>query len=397
MSVDPRCREETLARLVRHSFALAHAPRHARVTTRARASTDMISISASAPAARPRAWRRARTTSSSRTSWRPAAFDAKSTPIKLDEEQNPTTVKIKRVAPEDLPPLPPLPDLRALAEMAAMDITDEEIADWTPKVHGIINWFGQLRELDLSDVEEYEAPGRENLMAEDWMREDEPVEFDNIEAMLKESSNWEAPFIKVPAAGGSVGTDFGSGASTDAVSAASGGSVASAELTEDLLGMELKVGKVLSVENHPESDKLYIETVECGEGEPRLICSGLAQYMSKDVVLGKLVVVVANLKPRNMAGVKSNGMLLAASDAAHENVELLVAPEGSTPGERITWGDAENIEPHGVNKVAKKKIWEDVSQGLGTDGSKGANWKGAPMMTSAGLCTCASLTDANVG
>ncbi len=39
MSVDPRCREETLARLVRHSFALAHAPRHARVTTRARHDT----------------------------------------------------------------------------------------------------------------------------------------------------------------------------------------------------------------------------------------------------------------------------------------------------------------------------------------------------------------------
>ena len=359
----------------------------------------MFSVSGSAPARAPtraRAWRRAPASSQSGTASR-AAFDPNATPITLDDERDPDATTIKFVRPEDLPPLPPLPDLRALAEMAAMDITDEEIADWTPKVHGIIEWFGQLRELDLSDVEEYEAPGRENWMADDWMREDEPVEFENIEAMLKESKNWEAPFIKVPAAGGSVGTDFGDGASADAASPALGESAASVELTEDLLGMELKVGKVLSVENHPESDKLYIETVECGEDEPRLICSGLAPYMSQDDVLGKLVVVVANLKPRNMAGVKSNGMLLAASDAAHENVELLVAPEGSTPGERITWGNAENIEPHGVNKVAKKKIWEDISKGLGTDGSKGANWCGAPMMTSAGQCTCASLTNANVG
>lgn len=52
----------------------------------------------------------------------------------------------------------------------------------------------------------------------------------------------------------------------------------------------------------------------------------------------KKVVVLANLKPRNMRGVKSCGMLMAASDASHENVELLVPPEGSIPGERIWFG-----------------------------------------------------------
>ena len=50
------------------------------------------------------------------------------------------------------------------------------------------------------------------------------------------------------------------------------------------------------------------------------------------------MVVLANLKPRNMRGVKSCGMLMAASDASHENVELLVPPEGSIPGERIWFG-----------------------------------------------------------
>lgn len=55
----------------------------------------------------------------------------------------------------------------------------------------------------------------------------------------------------------------------------------------------------------------------------------------------KKVVVLANLKPRNMRGVKSCGMLMAASDASHENVELLVPPEDSLPGERI-WFGSEN-------------------------------------------------------
>jgi aminoacyl tRNA synthase complex-interacting multifunctional protein 1 len=58
----------------------------------------------------------------------------------------------------------------------------------------------------------------------------------------------------------------------------------------------------------------------------------------------KKVVVLANLKPRNMRGVKSSGMLMAASDASHENVELLVPPEDSLPGERIWFGSEEEKE-----------------------------------------------------
>jgi len=55
-------------------------------------------------------------------------------------------------------------------------------------------------------------------------------------------------------------------------------------------------------------------------------------------VQDRAVVVLSNLKPRNMRGVKSNGMLLAASDAAHERVELLSPPPGAMPGERIWFG-----------------------------------------------------------
>lgn len=324
----------------------------------------------------------------------PRAFDPESVPL-----EGSTDAKVKQFSESELPPLPPLPDLRELAKMAAMDISDAEVEAWTPQVHEIVKWFGELREIDLEGVGDYEAPGREGLMADDWMRDDEPVTFDNIEQMMEGSRFWDGKFVRVPAVGGAVATDFGDG--DEDVSATT--ATPKVELTDELLGMELKIGRVLSVEDHPESEKLYVETVECGEDEPRTICSGLAPFMAKDDILGKLVIVVANLKARNLGGVPSNGMLLAASDASHENVELLSAPEGAVPGERVTWDGAENIAPHGVNKVAKKKIWEGVQKDLKTDAKKGANWNGVPMMTSAGQCVSlansksASVVNASVG
>ena len=68
------------------------------------------------------------------------------------------------------------------------------------------------------------------------------------------------------------------------------------------------------------------------------------------------VIVLANLKPRNMRGIKSNGMLMAASDASHENVELLTPPEGSVPGERVWFGLEEEkdrqSDPASPNQVS---------------------------------------------
>lgn len=104
--------------------------------------------------------------------------------------------------------------------------------------------------------------------------------------------------------------------------------------------LEFRVGQVLRARRHSEADSLYVEEVDVGEAEPRTICSGLVAYVPLEALEGARVVVLANLKPRNMRGVKSNGMLLAASDEAHETVELLVAPEGTVPGERV-WFAAE--------------------------------------------------------
>lgn len=108
--------------------------------------------------------------------------------------------------------------------------------------------------------------------------------------------------------------------------------------------LDIRVGRIIKAWRHEEADSLYVEEVDVGEAEPRIICSGLVKYIPIDFIQDKKVVVLANLKPRNMRGVKSSGMLLAASDASHENVELLEPPEGSVVGERIWFGSEEDKE-----------------------------------------------------
>ena len=98
--------------------------------------------------------------------------------------------------------------------------------------------------------------------------------------------------------------------------------------------------------------------------------------MKEEDILGKNVIVVANLKARNMQGIKSHGMLLAASNETHDKVELLVAPENAKLGSRVVFGDAAfNGEPASANQVQKKKYWEAFGPELVTNGEMEASWK----------------------
>jgi methionyl-tRNA synthetase len=93
--------------------------------------------------------------------------------------------------------------------------------------------------------------------------------------------------------------------------------------------IELRVAKILKVEKHPDAEKLYIETLDDGTDTPRIICSGLVPYLKEEDLLNKHCVIAANLKPRKMRGVESNGMLLAADyvdGEGKEGVEILTCP-----------------------------------------------------------------------
>lgn len=91
----------------------------------------------------------------------------------------------------------------------------------------------------------------------------------------------------------------------------------------------LMVCKIVKVEQHPGGSFLYILTLDTGR-EERQIVSSIVEFYKPDELLGKNIVLVYNLKPANFRGVRSNGMLLAASDPQvkdKETCEVIFAPQ----------------------------------------------------------------------
>ena len=102
---------------------------------------------------------------------------------------------------------------------------------------------------------------------------------------------------------------------------------------EQFFETELKVATVREAERVPETDKLMKLTVDLGEESPRTLVAGIAQEYEPEGLVGRQIVVVANLKPAKLRGVLSEGMLLAASD---EGRPILLAPDSAVPdGTRV--------------------------------------------------------------
>jgi len=119
--------------------------------------------------------------------------------------------------------------------------------------------------------------------------------------------------------------------------------------------IDLRVAKIIAIEKHPEAEKLYIETIDCGEEEPRTIVSGLVPYYTEEELLNKNIVLVYNLKPAKLRGVKSNGMLLAADDDKG-TVDVIFVPDAQ-PGDRVILDGAE-VPEENRKKVKADKFFD---------------------------------------
>ena len=102
----------------------------------------------------------------------------------------------------------------------------------------------------------------------------------------------------------------------------------------DFQKVVLKVGQILEVEDIPKAKKLYKLTVDLGEENPRTIVAGIKPYYQPEELKGKKVIVVANLKPKKLMGIESQGMLLAANDG--ENFSLLTVEKDVKNGTRVS-------------------------------------------------------------
>jgi methionyl-tRNA synthetase len=102
---------------------------------------------------------------------------------------------------------------------------------------------------------------------------------------------------------------------------------------DDFMKVHLKVAKVLEAEKMPKSQKLLRLKVDAGEAEPRTILAGIAESYEPEALVGKSIVIVANLAPRKMMGVESNGMVLAASPDG--GAAIVLNSEPASPGTRV--------------------------------------------------------------
>ena len=155
--------------------------------------------------------------------------------------------------------------------------------------------------------------------------------------------------------------------------------------------LDIRVGKITKVWEHPEADKLYCEEIDVGEDEPRQVASGLRPYLRPEDMEGRKVLVLCNLKERKMVGFPSHGMVLCASNKDHTEVKLVNPPIDAKVGERVTIPDfnfeGEDGTPFAENKIGKKKVFEKIAPHLVTSKYGVPEFLGRPMMTSAGVCT----------
>ena len=151
----------------------------------------------------------------------------------------------------------------------------------------------------------------------------------------------------------------------------------------DLERVELLVGVIASVVPHPDPafSKLWMEQIDVGEAAPRTVLSGLrAAYPDAGDLVGRRVVVVANLKPRAMGGVESAGMVLCAGDGTRTE---LITPPPCPAGTRLTCaGYSAASAPTGevVNPSKKGNPWSVVAEGLATNSDAVACYKGVPLL-----------------
>ena len=201
--------------------------------------------------------------------------------------------------------------------------------------------------------------------------------------------------------------------------------------------IDLRVGHILRCIPHPDADSLYVSTIDMGDAPGsdhtsldeatgktvRTVCSGLRGLVPLEEMQGRRVVVVANLKPVTMRGIKSAAMVLAASPKAPEGadphahdrtVELVNPPTGAEAGDKVYFEGWPYGEGRGPEKQLnpKKKQWEAIQPGFftgedltvgfdssATEGVKteeGQSTKGSLVVAGKGVCAVKTLKGAVV-
>lgn len=165
------------------------------------------------------------------------------------------------------------------------------------------------------------------------------------------------------------------------------------EAKVDVSRLDLRIGRIVSAEKHPDADSLYVEQVDVGEAAPRTVVSGLVKHIPLDQMQNRMAVLLCNLKPAKMRGVVSQAMVMCASSP--DKVEILDPPSGAVPGDRVTFQGFPGEPDKELNP--KKKVWEQVQPDLLTDAQCVATYKGAAFeVASKGVCKAQTMSNSGI-
>jgi methionyl-tRNA synthetase len=104
---------------------------------------------------------------------------------------------------------------------------------------------------------------------------------------------------------------------------------------EDFKKLDLRVGTVVQCAPHPNADRLLVLQVDLG-GEQRQICAGVKSSYSPEQLIGKQLVIVSNMEPRQLRGQVSQGMALAATDGQSQKLVMVSLLEPVAPGSKVS-------------------------------------------------------------
>ena len=119
---------------------------------------------------------------------------------------------------------------------------------------------------------------------------------------------------------------------------------------EEFAKGDLRVAKILTCEPHPSADRLWKLSLDDGSGTPRQICAGIRQYYTPAQLVGRSIIIVANLAPRVIRGEESRGMLLAASNAPKDAADTDRRNETGNPAQEAIGGVGE-VSGEGTREV----------------------------------------------
>ncbi|RKP06659.1 the Emap Ii-like cytokine, partial [Thamnocephalis sphaerospora] len=137
--------------------------------------------------------------------------------------------------------------------------------------------------------------------------------------------------------------------------------------------IDLRVGRIVECQRHENAEALYVERIDVGEEEPRTVISGLVRFVPLEAMQNRDVIVMCNLKPVNMRGIKSCGMVMCASSEDGTVVEPLAPPTGARPGDRVYFDGFRDGQPD-AQLNPKKKIFEAFKPGMKTTATGEAAW-----------------------